>query len=193
MSLLTLDSNGQPIAAAEVPRPTFAGGVSIVPRSGMFSQFAAIDREAIWTALFAWFQASLGGTFTSMGRRHVAPPKLKMADQPALFLVSLRETQIPQKPPGAPPKLILHGLVIVYAFNEAPVEDIGQEKLLGETILNGLLLAIDSVFVPDDPNTGKFTLGGLVTHCWIEGNTEVDPGIFGNQLGAMIPVHILID
>jgi hypothetical protein len=89
--------------------------------------------------------------------------------------------------------LILHGLIYVYAWNPAPVEDIGKEQVLGETVMNGLLEAIDGAFLPDDPNTGKFTLGGLVTHCWIEGKTFIDPGIFGSLLGALIPVHILID
>ena len=138
---------------------------------GISSQFAAINREAVLVALFNSLVSNLGMEFTSMGRKQTLPPTLKIADMPALFLVAEKEEQIPQKPPGAPPKLILHGLIYVYAWNPAPVEDIGKEQVLGETVMNGLLEAIDGAFLPDDPNTGKFTLGGLVTHCWIEGKT----------------------
>ena len=127
-----------------------------------------------------------------MGRRHTPPPQLKIPDQPALFQVCAKETQIPQKPPGAPPKLVLHGFLIVYAYVPAPVEDIGAEELVPETVMNGLLAAIDNALLPDDLETGKFTIGGLVTHCWIEGDTSVDPGIFGNQAAALVPLHILV-
>jgi hypothetical protein len=157
------------------------------------AQFAALDREAIWAALFAWFQLQLGDQFISMGRKHTQPPKLKIPDQPAFFQVALKEIQIPQKPPGAPPKIVLKGFLILYAYNASPTEDIGAEELLGETVINNLLKAIDTALQPDDLRTGKFTIGGLVTHCWIEGNTDLDPGIFGNQCVALLPLNILID
>jgi hypothetical protein len=218
------------------------------------SQFAAVNREAIWAALFAAFKSQLtapawtantdvtagqvvidpaghlqkaltngttgatlpgwndaggetadgtGGTafswqdtgpgFVSMGRKHTPPPELTIPDQPAFFQVAGKEIHIPQKPPGMPSKLVLRGFLIVYCYNPSPSEDIGAEQLLGETILNLLLAAIDGAMQPDDPNTGKFTIGGLVTHCWIEGDTDLDPGIFGDQCAAILPLNILID
>ena len=156
------------------------------------TQYAAINREVIWAALFAWLVAQLDSKFTSMGRKHVMPPDLVPADQPALFQVALKEIHIPSKPPGAPSKLQLKGALIVYCFNESPEEDIGQEKTLEETILNGLLEGIDAAFVPDNLSTGKFTIGGLVAHCWIEGDTDIDPGILGPQAAAILPVNILV-
>lgn len=157
------------------------------------TQYQAVDREAIWAALFAWLQSQLGEQFQSMGRKHVPPPDLSIADQPALFQVAAKEMHIPQKPPGAPAKIVLRGFLILYVFGPTVNEDIGQETELGETMLNNLLTAIDNALMPDDPDTGKFTIGGLVTHCWIEGDSDLDPGIFGPQAAAILPLFILID
>lgn len=140
---------------------------------------------------FNWVDTGAG--FISMGRKHVKPPQLKTPDQPTLFQIFAEEQGIPQKPPGMPSKLVMRGYLILYAYNPSPTENIGQETVLGETLLNNLLFAVDGAMQPDDPNTGKFTIGGLVTHCWREGKTSMDPGIFGNQLGALLPLNVLID
>lgn len=156
------------------------------------AQYAAVDREAIWAALFAWFQLLLGNQFQSMGRKHIAPPQLGIADQPAFFQVAGKEIHIPQKPPGMPSKLLLHGWLILYLFDDSPDENIGAETILAETRLNTLLKAIDAALVPDNLSTGKFTVGGLVTHCWLEGDSDLDPGIFGPQTAAILPINILV-
>jgi hypothetical protein len=218
----------------------------------MITQYQAIDREAIWAALFAYLRARLtapawaadtayalgdictdpnghlqkaivagtsgatlpafsatGGTvtdgssapplewqdagagFVSMGRKHKAPPDLVAAEQPAMFLVQVKETHAP-KPRGVPTRLTLHGFVILYL--QAPVadEEIGQETVLAATQLNELFQALDSAFEPDDLVNGVFTLNGLFSHCWIEGDTDQDPGIFGSQAAAILPIHILV-
>ena len=155
------------------------------------TQYQAVDREAIWAALFAQFQSQLSAQFASMGRKHVSPPQLSVADQPAFFQVAAREKRW-TKPPGTATQLQLEGFLIVYVFDESPAEDIGQEKLLAETTLNNLLKAIDAALEPDNLATGKFTIGGLATHCWIEGNADLDPAIFGPQAAAILPIHILV-
>jgi hypothetical protein len=157
----------------------------------MSSQYIAINREAIWAALFAYLKTKLSADFVTIGRKHVAPPQLTIPEQPALFQVAGREVHTPTKPPGAPTKLVLRGFLVVYLFVDAPVEDAGDETLLGETQLNNLLYAIDQAFLPDNVN-GKFTIGGLATHCWIEGDTDLDPGIFGPQAAALLPLNILV-
>ncbi len=158
------------------------------------NQYAAVDREAIWAALFAWFQSQLKTSFVSMGRKHIAPPQLTIADQPAFFQVAGKEIHIPREGriSGVPSKLILRGWLILYVFDKSPAENIGTETTLPETTLNNLLMAIDAAVVPDDVSTGKFTLGGLVTHCWIEGDSDLDPGIFGAQAAAILPINILV-
>jgi len=154
-------------------------------------QYAAVDREAIWAALFAWFQGQVGSLFVSMGRRHIAPPDLVTAAQPAFFLIGVKESHKP-RPRGLPTQLILHGFIILYAPAPVADEQIGAETVLAATTLNTLFNAIDAALTPDDPIQGVFTLGGLVSHCWIEGDTDLDPGIFGSQAAAILPVHILV-
>lgn len=153
--------------------------------------YTSVDREAIWVALYNWMVLQVGPQFTSIGRKHIAPPDLIYAAQPALFVVQVKESHMPAKPPGAPTKLILHGFFIVYCPAPTVDEDIGAETVLAATTMNGLLRAIDDAMQPDSPN-GKFTLGGLVEHCWIEGDTDMDPGIFGDQAAAILNLHILV-
>jgi hypothetical protein len=135
----------------------------------------------------------LGPGFVTMGRKHKKPPALTRAEQSALFVVQAKETHIPQGPPGMPPKLVLHGFLIVYLLGPTVNELIGEETWLAATELNGLFTAIDNAFQPDHISSGKFTLGGLVTHCWIQGDASQDPGILGPQCAAIKPLHILID
>ena len=218
----------------------------------MIAGYRAINREAIWAALFSYLQAKLtapgwsadtayaagqivtdpqghlqqavtagtsgaaapawndnGGTaadgsgetaftwqdtgpgFVSMGRRHVAPPDLVFADQPACFVLGVKETHNP-KPRGLPNRLTLHGFLIIYAPAPGAEGDIGTESQLAATMLNGLFQAIDAALLPDNLGQGTFTIGGLVSHCWIEGETDQDPGLFTDQAAAILPIHILV-
>ena len=83
-------------------------------------------------------------------------------------------------------------MVVLYCQSYSLAEDeVGQDTALGATTLNALFKLVDQAFAPDSPN-GKFTLGGLVEHCWIEGNTDQDPGIVSQQAAAIVPVKILV-
>lgn len=155
------------------------------------SQYTSVDREEIWAALFEWLKAKVGAQFVSIGRKHKAPPDLSLAEQPALFVIQVKETHLP-KPPGTPTKLILHGFLIVYLQLPDIQAEVGYEEELAATKMNAIYRALDDAFQPDDLRSGKFTLGGLVTHCWIEGDTDQDPGILGPQAAAILPVHILV-
>jgi hypothetical protein len=168
-----------------------ANGTSLATPPDPWNDAGGETADGTGDTAFNWQDTGAG--FVSMGRKHVKPPQLKTPDQPALFQVFAEETGIPQKPPGNPAKLLMKGFLVVYAYNPSPQENIGQEQLLGETIINNILFAIDGALQPDDPNSGKFTIGGLVTHCWREGRAVIDPGIFGNQLGALLPLNVFID
>ena len=156
----------------------------------MTAPYQSVDREAIWAALFTYLRASVGSRFATMGRRHIPPPDLLPILQPALFVVQVKENHKP-KPRGLPTQLELHGFLIVYVpapmANEAP----GQETVLAATTLNTIFREIDDALQPDNSN-GMFTLGGMVSHCWIEGGTDMDPGIFGAQAAAVMPINILV-
>ena len=158
----------------------------------MNSQYFSIDREPIWAALFALLEQSVGSSYVTMGRHHVQPPQLAPEMQPALFLVQARETRM-AKPPGTPVRLTLSGFLILYFQAPAPLlEGVGVETVVGATALNALLKGIDDALEPDDVATGKLTLGGLVTHCWIEGDVDMDPGIYTQQGAAILPIRILV-
>jgi hypothetical protein len=152
--------------------------------------YAGVDREAIWAALFAHFQAKLSG-FETMGRRHLQPPNLPQEVQPAFFLVQLQEERGGTKR-GTPNPLELHGLIILYVPAPATDEIPGTETQLAATLLNGFLKQIDDALVPDDISTGKFTIGGRVKECAIEGRVDQDPGIFTSQAAAVLPIHMLV-
>jgi hypothetical protein len=154
---------------------------------------STVNREAIWVALFALLQAQLANAgFVTMSRTHVQPPVLTADQQPALFVVQGRETKAP-RPQGFPGKITLAGFLIIYFQTPVPMTDpTGQETVNGATQLNAMLQAIDSALEPDDIPKGTLTLGGLVTHCWIEGDTDMDTGIYTQQGAAIIPIRIMV-
>jgi hypothetical protein len=65
-------------------------------------------------------------------------------------------------------------------------------SVVPETALNNLLDAVQSVFAPDAPGTGRFTLGNLVHWCRMEGRIIKDPGDTDNQAIARVPVQITV-
>jgi hypothetical protein len=154
---------------------------------------STVNREAIWVALFALLQSKLAGAgFAVISRTHVQPPQLTGDLQPALFMVQGRETKAP-RPAGFPGKLTLSGLIILYFQAPMPMlENIGAETINGATQLNAMLQAIDAALLPDHITSGKLTLGGLVEHCWIEGDTDMDTGMYSQQGAAILPIRILV-
>jgi hypothetical protein len=155
----------------------------------------SVDRDAIYQALFERLKDKFGaptqtGWVTNvaktMGRRHMMPPNLVSALQPAVFVVQGPEEKDP-RPRGTGGKVTLHGFIIAYCYDNASNPD-------GSTQLNILMKATEEALEPDPEQPGEkvLTLGGLVQHCWIEGPSDVDPGIFGQQAVAIIPVHMLV-
>src|SRR6185437_14312487 len=100
---------------------------------------ATIDGGVTWT--------NTGVGFVSMGRKHKAPPSLGLLEQPALFVVQMSEEHVPQKFPGTPTKLILHGFLILYLQAPVPAEEIGQETQLAAEMLNARFKAIDAAML----------------------------------------------
>lgn len=147
-----------------------------------------LDREAIDEALFELLQTKLEEQFEVIGRKHVMPPTLTTAQQPALFCVSLGEQKI-AGPRGLPGKLVLSWSLFVYVYDTAGEQPIGEETDLLITKLNDLKTQIEDA-LNAGPGQAQ-TLGGLVSHCWIEGETFQDPGIFDKQGWAVIPVKAL--
>ncbi len=108
-----------------------------------------------------------------------------VAEQPALFLRDGPETYAPRQARGQPAKVTLTAECWVYVqsrdVNAAPI-----------VALNNLIDWIVTVLQPL-PSQECQTLGGLVSHCWIEGKIEKDAGDLDGlgQAVAIIPINVM--
>ncbi len=139
-----------------------------------------MNREAIYTALFAKVTASAAFVTASRRLRHwsdVGP-----AEQPALFMVQKSETA--QRVKGLPPKWTFSVELFIYVH--AP-DDLSPPA----SSLNPLIDAIEAALAPTVPADNQ-TLGGLVDHAWIAGKIETDEGALGGQGVAIIPLNIIV-
>ncbi len=132
------------------------------------------------TALFAALTA--GGQYLTTGRRII--PWTQVTEQPALFLRHVGDHTAPRAT-GLPPKIVMECEVWIYSGGGA------NPDAVPETPLNYLLDGIDAALMPA-PGFSVQTLGGLVTHAWVEGATAIHPGDVGAQAIAVVPVKILV-
>ncbi|MFK7088682.1 hypothetical protein AAFM71_07680 [Chromobacterium violaceum] len=141
-----------------------------------------MNREAIYSALFERLKAIPGLRTTSRRLRHWSD--VDASQQPAMFQAQVRESPIPGDPSrGLPTKWTLSADVYVYARTDG-------DQAPG-TVLNPLLDAIEAALQPDNPVLRAQTLGGMVEHCWIDGDIETDEGALGDQAVAIVPIRIL--
>lgn len=114
------------------------------------------------------------------------PPTLTTAQQPAVFVVQTGEHKEPH-PIGTAGKLTLHAMIIAYAY------DIGAESDPTKTLINEVVSLIEQALEPDDQGSGGVqTLGDTVYQCRLEGEADIDPGIFGQQQVAILRVNIVV-
>lgn len=139
-------------------------------------------REPIYAALFAKLQAIQGITTISRRLRHWTD--VQAEEKPAIFQAQRRELQQPRK--GLPAKVTLQCDVYLY------VDSGNDMTATPATIINPLMDAIEMALAPD-PVSGVQTLGGTVSHCWIEGEIMSDEGYLGSQGVLIIPVNILVN
>ena len=140
-----------------------------------------MTRETIIAALFDL--ALTAATFNSSGRR--LQLWSKVASFPALFVQSTGTHYPPRDVRGLPPKRTISAELWVYT-------DVGKDPNANpEAALNDIVDAIEVALAPN-VLTGVQTLGGLVSHCWIEGEVEQFPGVLDGIAKAIIPVEILI-
>lgn len=152
------------------------------------------DRTQIKTALMdllesVVFPTAVNGftTWASASRRMKLFNNVDPSKQPALFLVQHKE-EARESGRGLP--------VIRYldmgAWCLAPT---GDESVIGDNYLDYMLAGIESVLIPDDPQTNELTLGGLCTWCRIDRTNSMfvrDPGDIDGQALLVIPIRILM-
>lgn len=138
-------------------------------------------REPIYNALFNLLAAS--ASYKIKSRKLRLWTEVDAADKPALFMTEHEEDAV-EPGRGLPSKTTLGVEVFIYIASNSP-------GISGASILNPLLDALDAAIAPD-PITGTQTLGGLVSHCWVEGRTIKDPGDLDGQGLAVVPIRILV-
>ena len=141
-----------------------------------------IARESVYAALFDRL-ASLRELATA-SRRLKHWSDVPAAAQPALYLVQRNER--PRQTRGQPAAWTLQALLYLYVNAGSDPDAVPASSL------NRLLDAIETALAPDAA-TGVQSLGGLVSHCWIDGSgIETDEGVLGAQAVAIVPINILV-
>ena len=138
------------------------------------------SREAIMQALFALVSAS--SSYVTASRRLKLWDAVASADKPAIFMYE--RDDVYRNGDKYLPIVEMHVDLFVYI-------DAGKDQSIAPiTVLNPLVDAIDAALAPN-PGTRKQTLGGLVSHVWIDGKIMKDPGDIDGDGIALIPVKIL--
>jgi len=138
-----------------------------------------IGRAGIYTALFALLQTATG--FAEYGARLKFPAEVPA--QPALFLRRTDDDYQTRRARGLPAIVVLTAEVIIY-YRATDVEEAPGAEL------DALIEAVEAALLPG-PLCDYQTLGGLVSHCWIEGTIKKDDGALSGQAGAIIPIKML--
>ena len=139
----------------------------------------AAGREQIYAALFAYLAAIPGIKTCTRKLKHWNDTALE--DQPSLYMEHSGE--VTQQVRGQPSRHVLELNLWLYVQTDG--DTVGP-------ILNPMLDAITNAFEPTNTVEHTMTLGGLVHHCWIEGQTQIFEGNMGNEAVAIIPVKLLV-
>ena len=138
-----------------------------------------MTRETIYSALFTKLTGIPGLVTCSRRLKHYSEVPAIM--QPALYQTQASQhvTQIK----GLPSQYSLEAKIWMYTSNTDPA-------ISPATALNNLLDQVDQILKPSIPED-KQTLGGLVEHCWIDGEIVTDEGGLGDQAVAVFIIKIL--
>jgi hypothetical protein len=141
-----------------------------------------MNRETIISALFTLVSGA--ASFATASRRLQLWSGLSPSEKPALFLSERGDTYA-HASEAAPATVTMELDIYIYT-------DAGKDPtIVPATILNPLIDAVDAALAPNIL-TGLQTLGGLVSHCWIEGKIMKDAGDLDGDGVAVIPVKILV-
>jgi hypothetical protein len=158
------------------------------------------------TALFTRLSNALvPGTFRYIARRMVMWEELIQGIVPAPFLqpalilfdgagLGGGKTLFEQRGRGRPPVRIIDRTIVVYAQLPGGGTPAGPDATTPPgSVFGPLSEAIEGALTPD-PGEPTITLGGLVSHVWIEGEGFWSTGDFDpNGQGMMtVPVRIMI-
>lgn len=140
-------------------------------------------RTAIMDAVLRQFQGV--APWVTISRKFRMWDAVKVFERPALFLLFNGEERTHGDGESHPPKIIMEVTAFVY-ITSPPGTPVPSTQL--ETLLD----KFDQALAPSPLMGSKQTLGGLVSHCWIEGKTLLVPGDIESDGLAIIPLRILI-
>jgi hypothetical protein len=139
-----------------------------------------MNREAIYSALFALVAAAPGLATTSRKLKHWSD--VPAGKRPALFQTQGRETVVATAANGLPARWMLEVTLYLYVSSAGAISP-------GE-VLNPILDAIAATLAPTPAGKPQM-LNGLVQYARIEGAIETAEGTLGDDEVALIPVRIL--
>ena len=160
----------------------------------------AVNREALFSALYARLQSIAGFNYSS--RTFESWDDTSPPERPAFFLVKGAETSVVRF--RLPPQWTLEARMVIYCSND------GTHQTPPSTQINNLLQSIEAqlrlqqgeVAQTQGPvqyatavqgYTWWTTLGGLCHQCAIEGTVEVFEGVIANTAVAIVPIVIRVD
>ena len=138
-----------------------------------------VSRETIYSALFTL--VSEAADFVTTGRRTQIITQMQASQLPALFQQQVSEDT--HQVTGVPPQYTLRVDIAIYAINPDTAQAATPQ-------LNMLIDAVEAALAPS-PVTNRQTLDGLVSHCFINGKTDIFEGDLGNRAAAVLPIEIL--
>lgn len=150
----------------------------------------ALDREAIYAAMFARLSGLAG--FVTTSRRWKHWDDVMIPEQPALFLTQGNE--LPTQDHGEPPVWKLQPTIYIYCRHDADPAAVPGQNL--NTLIRAVEEALERTATETTgpyggPNEWSTTLGGLCSYVKIDGQINTDEGILGDQAVAVIPLEIL--
>lgn len=144
-----------------------------------------INREAIFEALYTLIMSQIdslsGIAFKKKSRFLKIWTDVGVPERPAIFLTKSHEkiTQIT----NLPSVVTMTAKIWVYTYHAENTES-------PATLQNRILDGLEKCLMPVVPFE-KQTLGGLVHHCFIDGDVIVDEGFLGNDAVMQVPITIL--
>ncbi len=143
-----------------------------------------ITRESVMTALFTLLQGMDG--IKTFSRRFKTFSGVSMSAQmPYLILCSSKEYYSPRVTQALPAKRLINAEIFIWL-------SAGQDQnAVPDIVVNNLLDSLDEILAPL-PGYDTQTLGGLVDHCYIEGEIMKVPGDVDGLGMLIIPLKILL-
>ena len=147
-----------------------------------------MKREPIYAAAFQFFAGLTAGNvplFATATRKPATWENVAPEEQPALLL--RQNTEHGARRRGQPTIWTLTLDLMLYVHTGAQ----NDSSIVPSQILNPLLDAIEASLKVDDASNNACTLGGLVSHCAIEGPIQIFLGNLGDEAVAIVPIQIL--